>query len=75
MAGIGEQRVAPPEQNVGLVALCDMVGLVDAGRDLREREAIRRVLRPGRAALSNAGPNRAVAAATPSAPRSTSRRW
>ena len=27
-----------------------MMGLVDAGRDLLEREAIRRVFRPGRAA-------------------------
>ncbi len=33
-----------------LVAFGHMVGLVDAGRDLLEREAIRRVLRPGRAA-------------------------
>ena len=70
---VGKQRVAPSEQDVGLVTVGDMVGLVDAGRHLLEVEAISRVSARAFLLASAAGPNSA-AAATPSVPRIMSRR-
>ena len=72
---IGKERIAPAQQHLGAIARGDMMGLVDAGLDLLEGEAISARLRPGLAlARSSAGPNKTAAAATPSVPRITSRR-
>ncbi len=37
---VGKQRIAPAEQHVGLIALGDVVSLIDAGFDFREGEAV-----------------------------------
>ena len=44
---VGKKRVAPSEQNRRPIAIGDMMGLVDAGFDLREAEAILDVLGAG----------------------------
>ncbi len=72
---IGKKRIAPSEQNLRPIALGDMMGLVDAGFDLREAEAILGALGAAARALRAAPVRTAIAAAAaPSVPRITSRR-
>ena len=71
---VGEQRIAPSEQNVGAIAFGHMVRLVDAGFHLGKVEAIRRAHGLSAAAGKQRRPEQGVAAPTPSVPRIISRR-
>jgi peroxiredoxin len=53
---IGEQRIAPAEQHLRVVAGSQMMRLVDARLDFREAEAILGYLRPGGTARKRCGP-------------------